>query len=110
MTSAVQKIPRLESVVASFLQYGTWCASLVIGTGLALAALQSTMDVDLATAMVSDQIVTAGIVLFIALPVLRVGLMLVMFVRRGDYGLGVVAALVLAIISVGLIVGTRGEP
>jgi hypothetical protein len=110
MTSEAQRIPLLESLVASFLKYGTWCASLVIGTGLALAALRSTLGIDLSTAMVNDQIVTAGIVLFIALPVLRVGLLLVMFVRRGEYGLGLVAALVLAIIGVGLIVGTRGEP
>ena len=52
-------------------------------------------------------IATAGIVLFILLPVLRVAAMLIFFLRARDYRYGAIAALVLLIISFSFFVGTR---
>ena len=48
-----------------------------------------------------------GIVLFILLPVLRVLLMLLVFIREGDFRLAVTAGLVLAIILLGIVLGFR---
>jgi len=52
-------------------------------------------------------IATAGIALFILLPVLRVGVMLVFFLRARDYRYGAITALVLVIISISFLVGAR---
>jgi uncharacterized membrane protein len=50
-------------------------------------------------------IVTAGIALFILLPVMRLILMLGVFLHQRDYRFGAIAALVLAIVAAGLLVG-----
>ena len=53
------------------------------------------------------RIAAIGIGLFILLPTLRVLLMLLVFIREGDFRLAATAALVLAIILFGLSVGFR---
>ena len=55
--------------------------------------------------MICTRIVTAGIALLIALPVLRVFLMLVVFVRERDFTFSAIAMLVLAIILLGSMLG-----
>jgi len=55
--------------------------------------------------MTCTRIVTAGIALLIVLPVLRVSLMLVVFVRERDVLFSAIAMLVLAIILLGSVVG-----
>jgi uncharacterized membrane protein len=85
--------PCLESRVAVVLSVGTWLASGVIALGLALPS--------------GAPVVATGIALFIALPVLRVIVMMVEFLRRGDYRIGMIAALVLAIILVATALGVR---
>ena len=55
--------------------------------------------------MIGTRIVTAGIALIIALPVLRVFLMLVVFVRERDFLFSAIAMLVLAIILLGSLLG-----
>jgi uncharacterized membrane protein len=77
--------------VALLLGAGTWLASGVIALGLALPA--------------GAAIVKVGVALFIALPILRVALMLVEFSRQQDYAIAVVAAAVLAIILLGVVLG-----
>ncbi len=77
---------RLESRLASLLSSGTWLASTVVALGLALGR---------------GRIATAGIVLFILLPVARVTLMLVAFLRERDYRMSGIAALVLLFIGLG---------
>ena len=51
--------------------------------------------------MTSARILTLGVALFILLPVFRVLLMIIVFVRDGDYCFGAIATLVLAIIILG---------
>ena len=87
----------MERLLAVLLRYGVWLASLAIGIGLAVALAGS--------APAGMRIVTIGIGLFILLPSLRVLLMLAVFVRARDYRFGLIAALVLAIIVLGLAVG-----
>jgi uncharacterized membrane protein len=95
--------PKLEHLLAIVLHYGTWLASGVIALGLALALLRGSPD---AKTLVSGMpVVTAGIALLIALPVLRVTLMLIVFVIERDYRFGAIAALVLMIICLGFALG-----
>lgn len=91
---------RLEQVLAGLLNSGTWVASAVIAVGLGLSFLPGVHG------SVGLQIVTAGIALFILLPVLRVALMLAAFLRGRDYRFGGIAALVLLIILAGFVIGT----
>jgi hypothetical protein len=84
---------KLERQLAIVLRGGTWSASGVVAFGLVLPS--------------SARAVTVGIALFIALPILCVALMLLSFLRRGDYRIAVVAALVLAVIVLGFVVGMR---
>jgi uncharacterized membrane protein len=74
--------------VALVLGVGTWLASTVIAMGLVLPH--------------GATVVATGIALFIALPIVRVAVMLVEFLRRRDYRLGIFSTLVLIIIVVGI--------
>jgi len=56
--------------------------------------------------MTGTRIISAGILLLIVLPVLRVLLMLIVFVRERDFRFGAIAMLVLAIILLGSVLGT----
>jgi uncharacterized membrane protein len=58
--------------------------------------------------MTGTWIITAGIALLIVLPVLRVLLMLIVFVRERDFRFGAIAMLVLAIILLGSVLGGPG--
>jgi uncharacterized membrane protein len=46
-----------------------------------------------------------GLVLFILLPVVRVGAMLIFFLRAGEYKFGAIAALVMSIILLSFYLG-----
>ena len=89
---------QLDYVLARLLHYGTLLASAVIAAGLLLAQASSAMGL---------RIATTGIVLFILLPVARVGVMLIFFLRTRDYRFGAIAALVLLIILFSYLVGAR---
>jgi hypothetical protein len=91
----------LEQLLANVLCYGTWIGSTVVAVGLAMGPIHW-LGSPFAT---SAQIVTAGIALFIFLPVLRVLLMLIVFIRLRDYQFGMIATLVLAIIVLGAALG-----
>ena len=109
MKSVTSQPARLEVLVAGLLNHGTKLASAIVGTGLVMAATSDHAST-LATASPGMKIATAGIGLFILLPILRVGLMLIIFVRERDYRLGAVAAVVLIVISLGLAIGVLSTP
>jgi hypothetical protein len=92
---------RLESLLAGVLGYGTWLASALIALGLGWA-LATHAD---APTSVGLRIVAAGIVLFIALPILRLVAMLVMFARQRDGRFVAITATVLVIIFLGFMLG-----
>jgi uncharacterized membrane protein YhaH (DUF805 family) len=105
---------RLEHWLANLLHYGTWLASITIAAGLAVtlalpapatATGAATGAAASHTTAIGMSVMTAGIALFILLPIMRLILMLGVFLRRRDYRFGAIAALVLAIVAVGLMVG-----
>jgi uncharacterized membrane protein len=89
---------QLENLLGSLLHYGTLAASSIIAFGLALSAASGPFGLGIAA---------AGIALFILLPALRVAVMLIFFLRAGDYRYGAIAGLVLLIISFSFFIGTR---
>jgi hypothetical protein len=96
--------PGLDQLLAKLLYRGTWLASFVVALGLALPMAGRSWA---SSPMMCTRIVTAGIALFIALPVLRVSLMLVVFGRERDFLFGAIAMLVLAIILLGSTCGVE---
>lgn len=83
--------PALESLLAQLLDKGTWLASAVIGVGLLLTGAGS----------IGMSLVRVGVALFIALPIVRVLVMMVVFWRERDYRFGAIALFVLLIIGIG---------
>jgi uncharacterized membrane protein len=91
---------RIEPLLAGVLNVGTWLASIVIAAGLVLSLFhQRTLF------LTGAQIVTAGIGLFVLLPILRVILMLIFFTKERDHKFAAAAAVVLLTIFAGLVVG-----
>jgi uncharacterized membrane protein len=88
--------PRLETALGALLYCGTILASAVIALGLALT-------VGLGAA--GMRVATFGLVLFILLPVMRVGAMLIFFLRAGEYKFGAIAALVMSIVLLSFYLG-----
>jgi uncharacterized membrane protein len=84
----------LERRIALVLGAGTWIASAVIAAGMLLHS--------------GTALVNAGVALFIALPIVRVLVMLVEFLRRRDYRIALIAASVLAVILMGIVIGGAG--
>ena len=97
MTSDLARHPELERLIAKVLDRGTWIASGIITLGLALELV----------GWPGMRIVIGGITIFILLPVLRVIIMLILFVRERDYRFSVVTALVLMIIALGAALGVH---
>ncbi len=96
---------RLESLLARLLHHGTWLASAVIALGLSLALFERHAGAAALEGSFGMRIVTAGIACFILLPVLRVVLMLIVFVRARDRHLIAITAIVLIIILTGFAIG-----
>lgn len=102
MSTGLAERPELNQLLAKVLYRGTWLGWSVIALGLAapMAGWSGASSAPICT-----RIVTAGIALLIALPVLRVLLMLVVFVRERDFLFSAIAMLVLAIILLGSVLG-----
>ena len=100
MSSSKIKPVCLESLLAHLLNVGTSVASVVIGVGLVLSLFNQRASLPIAT-----QLVTAGIGLFILLPILRVILMLAIYLKERDYRFSVAAAVVLLTIFAGCTIG-----
>jgi hypothetical protein len=100
----MNRVRRLEELLAGLLRYGSWSASAAIGLGFLLALVGSDSSArNPATA--AHRIATIGIVLFILLPMLRVLVMFLVFLRERDFRFACVAASVLAIILLGIVLG-----
>lgn len=98
---------KLERALAATLCWGTWVASSVVGVGLMLAMADSQAAVREMAVQRDMRIASAGISLFIFLPVIRIIVMLFAFLRDRDYRFSLIAALVLAITLLGLLAGSR---
>jgi hypothetical protein len=96
---------QLEWLLAGTLHYGTLLASAVIGLGLGLALIDSRFSAPKPSIPRDTRIVTIGIAMLILLPLVRVIVMLIVYLRQRDYRLAAIALLVLTIILLGLTVG-----
>jgi len=96
---------RLEELLAALLRYGSWSASAAIGLGYALALIGSHADSWNPPVLSNMRFVRVGIVLFILLPILRVLLMLLFFIRERDFRFAFISGMVLAIILLGIFLG-----
>lgn len=95
---------RREQLIAALLWYGTWVASAVIAAGVMLGVLPE-LETWLVLGVSGTSLVKTGVALFILLPIARVALMLVIFLRERDYAYTAISALVLAIIAAGMLFG-----
>ena len=101
----MKRAGRLEELLAAFLRYGSWLATAAIGLGYALALIGSHPPTRNLAALPNMRIVTLGIVLFILLPIIRVLLMLLAFIRERDFRFAFISGTVLAIILLGIFLG-----
>jgi hypothetical protein len=99
---------QLECRLALLLYYGTWLASAVTALGLAVSLFAGGTSSAAPEAALGQRIITAGVLLFIVLPVLRVLVMLISYLRAREMRLALVAALVLGILALGLGFGALG--
>jgi uncharacterized membrane protein len=83
----------LERRLARLFTLGTWTGSATIALGLWLSR---------------PGVMNLGIAMFLALPVVRVFLMLGAYLRARDYRIAAVALLVLVILAAGLAIGLLG--
>ena len=94
----------LDQLLAKVLHRGTWLGSCVIALGLALPMADWS---GAASSITGTRIITAGIALLVILPVLRVVLMLIVFVRERDFLFSAISILVLAIILLGFVLNVH---
>lgn len=109
MNHASPRPGQLELLLADTLHLGTWLASAAIGLGLALALLDSRFSAPKLAILRDMRIATIGIALLILLPVVRVIVMLMVYLRHRDYRFSAIALLVLTIILLGFAVGLAGR-
>ena len=95
---------RREQLIAGLLWYGTWLASAIVADGLAIGLPPHPL-LPILGVFSGYALVKSGIALFILLPVARVALMLLIFLRERDYAYIAISALVLAIILAGVVAG-----
>jgi hypothetical protein len=98
MMDTKRKPARLDLALAWLLSSGTWIASALIAAGFVLPWLGQSPVVPLPSRSGGLPLITAGLVVMILLPVLRVMTMLIAFLQKRDYRFAVIAALVLLII------------
>jgi uncharacterized membrane protein len=79
-----------EDFLGNLLRYGVVLCALVTACGLTFR---------------SDQVIRVGIMLLIALPIVRVGVTAVIFGLMRDYLYSIVSAIVLGVLAFGLILG-----
>lgn len=96
-----RRLLRMERLLTALLRYGALVASAWIALGMALGPFQNAP----ALASISDRCLAVGIVLLIALPVLRVALMTGVFLSEKDYRFAAISGAVLAIIALGFLLG-----
>jgi len=109
MNRSAQRVAPLERRLAGTLYYGTSMASAVVCLGLGLAMIGARFGAPKLAILRDMRIATMGIALFILLPVARVIVMLVAYVRQRDYRLSAIALLVLTIILLGFVAGVASR-
>jgi uncharacterized membrane protein len=96
-----QQIPRMERILAGLLRYGALIASCWMAIGMALSLYKGVLPL----IRLSDRCLAVGIVILIALPVLRVALMTGVYLLERDYRFAAISCAVLGIIALGFHLG-----
>jgi uncharacterized membrane protein len=96
-----RRLLRIEGFLGGLLRYGALVASGWIALGMALNLIGG----GALPSLIAERCLAVGIVLLIALPVLRVALMAVVFLFEKDYRFAAIAGAVLAIIVLGFFLG-----
>jgi uncharacterized membrane protein len=91
----------MEQILAGLLRYGALVASGWMALGMTLGLFKD----DLPLIRLSDRCLAIGIVLLIALPVLRVALMTGVFLLEKDHRFAAISCGVLGIIALGFLLG-----
>jgi uncharacterized membrane protein len=90
---------RLNNRLARLMSFGTWASSGLIAAGMVLPALSAGARSD------AEHLVSAGILLLIVLPAVRVATMGTWFLLRRDSDFALIALLVLAVIIASTLLG-----
>lgn len=101
-----RRILRMEGILTGLLRYGALAASGWIAVGMVMGMLGGAPS-DLHTEL-AGRCLAIGIVLLIALPVLRVALTTAVFLFEGDYLFAAIAGTVFGIIALGFLLGIGG--
>lgn len=91
----------MDRLLAGLLRYGALVASGWMALGMALALFKGHPQVF----WLSDRCLAIGIVMLIALPVVRVALMMGVFLLEKDYRFVAISCVVLGIIGLGFVLG-----
>jgi uncharacterized membrane protein len=97
-----QAVLRMERILAGLLRHGALVASGWLALGMALSFFKDVLPL----IRLSDRCLAIGIVLLIALPVLRVAVMTGVFLLEKDYRFAAISCAVLGIIALGFLLGT----
>lgn len=100
-----RRLARMEGLLAGLLRYGALVASGWMALGMALALFGGTSSPTSGSATLAERCLSIGVVLLIALPVLRVALTTAVFVVDRDYPFVVVSGVVLLIMALGFLLG-----
>lgn len=95
----------LELTLARLLQVGTIVACVIIAFGVVLEMLGRSAQITISGNNTALDLVSIGIATFILLPVARVIVMLVSYLRTRDFGIAVMAGIVLVLMALGLLAG-----
>jgi uncharacterized membrane protein len=98
----------MDRLLARQLKYGIWLASSVTTLGMIVALFGRCIGPHGYTMILGTSIVGKGIALIILLPILRVVLMLIVFLRERDYLFVMISSTVLLTIGVSVVVGIYG--
>ncbi|MGY3609805.1 DUF1634 domain-containing protein [Bradyrhizobium sp. Leo121] len=105
---ALDETRRMDRLLARQLKYGIWLASGVTALGMIVALFGRCIVPHGHTMTLGTSIVGKGIALIILLPILRVILMLIVFLRERDYLFGTISGIVLITIGVSVVAGLYG--
>jgi len=100
-----RRLLRTEGILAGLLRYGALGAAGWLVVGMAWGFWGDGPPSAGRAPAFSDRCLATGIVLLIALPVLRVALMAIVFTMEKDYRFAAISGTVLTIIAVGFLLG-----
>lgn len=93
-----EKVEAVEVIVAKALRVGVGVAAGLIALGLVLSELAVTPDK-------AAELVTAGLMVLVLTPVLRVVAALWVYVRERDYTYALFSLVVLTVLALGILIG-----